>query len=123
MKPPISDKERRRHQAQQRMMRNWKAYHQEQREAVLNGPHGVMLSELFRMFDHLQHVRPEQMIGMVKSIDWPTIDADTKFTVVHEVGVAISKFRTRRGLDAFDDALPGQPDGPYRTIRAIVLDL
>jgi len=33
-----------------RLLRAWKKFHREQREAVLAGPHGAVLSELFRMY-------------------------------------------------------------------------
>ena len=32
-----------------RFMRWWKAWHREEREAVLAGPHGSVLAELFRI--------------------------------------------------------------------------
>jgi hypothetical protein len=46
-----------------KLLRWWRAWHCEQREAVLAGPHGAVLSELLRMFANLQHVSPVQLIG------------------------------------------------------------
>jgi hypothetical protein len=57
----------------------------------------------------------------VRSIDWSAIDDATKQVVVHELDNAITVFREKNGLDPFDDNLPGEPDTPFRTIRAIVL--
>ena len=103
-----------------RLLRWWKAWHREQRELVLAGPHGAVLSELFRMFKNLKHVQPSQLIGYVQSIDWSAIDYATKLTVIHEINNAITKFREKRGLDPIDDSLPGQPESPFRAIKAIL---
>jgi hypothetical protein len=103
-----------------RLLRWWKAWHREQREAVLAGPHGAVLGELFRMLENLQHVQPSQLIGLVRAIDWAVIDTDTKLTTLHELNAAITKFREKRGLEPIDDALPGEPDTPFRTIKAIL---
>ena len=80
-----------------------------------------MLSELFRMFSNLKHVQPAQLIGLVHSIDWASIDYNTKLTLIHEINTAITAFRVKRGLEPIDDNLPGDPDTPFRTIKAIVL--
>ena len=103
-----------------RLMRWWKAWHREQREAVLAGPHGAVLGELLRMIKHLEHVQPSQLIGFVSSIDWTVIDFDTRLTVLHEANASISKYREKCGLDPINDALPGEPDTPFRALKAIM---
>jgi hypothetical protein len=104
-----------------RLLRAWKKFHREEREAVLAGPHSAVLGELFRMFKNLQHVQPSQLIGFVDSIDWASIDYATRLTVLHEVNNAITAYRVKRGLEPIDDNLPPDPDTPFRTIKAIVL--
>ena len=101
-----------------RLLRWWKAWHREQREAVLAGPHGAVLGELFRMIRSLQHVRPVQLIGLARSIDWAAIDADTKLVTLHELNAAITRFREKRGLEPIDDTVSDEP--PFRTIKAIL---
>jgi hypothetical protein len=103
-----------------RLLRWWKAWHREQRKAVLSGPHAASLGELFRMLENLQHVQPSQLIGFVRSINWAEIDADTKLTTLHEVNVSIAHFREKRGLEPISDNLPNEPDTPFRTIKAIM---
>jgi hypothetical protein len=98
----------------------WKAWHREQREAVLTGPHGAVLGELLRMVEHLSHVQPAQLIGFARSIDWAVIDSDTKLTVLHEINSSITKFREKRGEEPIDDALPGEPLRVFQIIRGIV---
>jgi hypothetical protein len=119
---------RRRHTAEEqkladdaRLLRMWRAFHREEYEAVLTGPHGTVLSELFRMFKNLQHVQPSQLIGLAQSIDWNAIDYTAKLVVVHEFNKAITAVREKHKLDPFDDGLPNQPESPFRTIKTIVL--
>jgi hypothetical protein len=40
--------------------------------------------------------------------------------VVHELNTAITAIREKHGPPPIDDGLPGEPDTPYRAIRAIV---
>jgi hypothetical protein len=103
-----------------RLLRAWKKFHREEYEAVLVGPHATVLSELFRMLQNLQHTQPVQLIGLVHSIEWTTIDSNTKLVVLHELNSAIMKFRERRGAEPIDDNLFDQPDTPFRMIRAII---
>src|SRR5262249_37053741 len=91
-----------------RLLRAWKRFHREERDAVLAGPHARTLAELFRMFANLKHVKPAQLIGFVGAIDWAAIDYQTRLTVLHEINNAITKFREKRGLEPIDDALPGE---------------
>jgi len=102
----------------ERLLRWWKKFHREEREAALVGPHGAALAELFRMFKNLQHVRPTQVIGFARSIDWSAIDFDTRLVVLHEVNAAITKFREKRGLEPIDDTVEDEP--PFRTLKAIL---
>ena len=101
-----------------RLLRAWKKFHREEREAVLAGPYAVTLAELFRMFANLVHVQPAQLIGFIGAIDWAAIDFQTRLTVLHELNTAITKFREKRGLEPIDDPLPRQPDSPFRIIKA-----
>src|SRR5262245_10644261 len=104
-----------------RLLRAWKKFHREEREAARAGPHSATLGELFRMFANLKYVQPAQLIGFVHSINWTVIDYDTKPVVVHEFNTAITAIREKHGLVPIDDGLLGEPETPFRTIRAIVL--
>jgi len=103
-----------------RLLRAWKKFHREERDAVLIGPHAATLAELFRMFANLAHVQPAQLIGFVGAINWASIDYQTRLTVLHEINNAITAFRVKRGLEPIEDNLPGDPETPFRTIKAIV---
>ena len=103
-----------------RLLRAWKKFHREQREAVLAGPHGAVLSELFRMFANIQHVTPAQLIGFVQSINWADVNYAVRLTVLHEINNAITAFRVERELEPIDDSLPNEPESPFRLIKAIL---
>jgi hypothetical protein len=104
-----------------RLLRAWKAFHRDEREAVLAGPYARTLAELFRMFANLKHVQPAQLIGFIGAIDWAAIDYAARLVVLHEINNAITAYRTKCGLEPIDDNLPGEPDTPFRAIKAIVL--
>lgn len=120
MKRRPSNKEQKKLADDTRLLRAWKKYHREEREAVLAGPHAVALNELFRMFKNLQHVQPSQLTGLARSIDWSSLDSGTKLVVVHELNNSITAFREKHGMEPINDNLPGQPDTPFRTIKAIL---
>lgn len=117
MKRPQSEKDKKLADGE-RLLRWWKAWHREQRDLVLAGPHGAVLAELFRMIKNLQHVQPSQLIGLARSVDWAVIDYDTKFTVLHEINSTITKFRDKRGLEPIDDTVSDEP--PFRMIKTIL---
>jgi hypothetical protein len=102
----------------EKLLHWWKAWHREQREAVLAGPHGAVLGELLRMFKNLEHVQPSQLIGFARTIEWTAIDFDTRLTVLHEVNAAITRLREKHDLEPIDDTVSDEP--PFRTIKAIM---
>lgn len=59
--------------------------------------------------------------GFERTINWTTINFDTRLVVVHELNTAITAIREKHGPPPIDDGLPGEPDTPYRAIRAIAL--
>jgi hypothetical protein len=105
-----------------RLLKWWRAWHREQRDLVLSGPHGTVLSELYRAIKSLEHIQPVQLIGLVRCIDWAKIDADTRLTTLHELNVAITRFREKRGQEPIDDALPDEPLRVFQLIRGIVMN-
>jgi hypothetical protein len=105
-----------------RLLRWWKAWHREQRDAVLAGPHGFALAELYRAIKSLEHIQPIQLVGLARCINWTRIDAATKLVTLHELNTAITRFRERHGEEPIDDALPGEPLRVFQLIRSIVMN-
>ena len=98
------------------LLRAWRNFHR----TALTGPHARTLAELFRMLENIACVQPAQLVGFIGAIDWAAIDYQTRLTVLHELNTAITAFREKRGLEPIDDNLPGDPDTPFRTIKAIL---
>src|SRR5215831_11771548 len=103
-----------------RLLRAWKKFHREERETVLAGPHGAVLSELFRMFANIQHVAPAQLVGFAQSINWADVNYTVRLTVLHEINNAITKFRAERDMEPINDPLPGESESPFRLIKIIL---
>jgi len=120
MTRPLSDKQQKKLADDARLLRAWKKFHREEREAVLAGPHATTLGTLFQMFANIECVRPAQLVGFIGAIHWSAIDYQTRLTVLHELNTAITKVREKRGLEPIDDPLPRQPDSPFRIIKAIL---
>ena len=120
MPRPKSAKEQKKVADDARLLRAWKNFHREEREAVLAGPHARTLGELFRMFSNIECVKPVQLVGFIGAIDWSVIGYETRLTVLHEVNTAITKFREKRGQPFVDDPLPGAPDNAYRIIKNLL---
>ena len=116
----LSDKTQKKLADDARLLRAWKKFHREERDAVLAGPYVVTLAELFRMFANLKHVTPAQLVGFIGAIDWSAIDYQTRMTVLHELNTAITRYREKCGREPIDDSLPGQPESPFRAIKAIL---
>jgi hypothetical protein len=101
-----------------RLLRWWKTWHREQRdEALAKYPD---LAELFRMFRNLKHVQPVQVLGLASSIDWSVVDYATKLTIVHEFNTRVTALREKRDLEPIDDPLPGEPESPFRQLKALL---
>jgi hypothetical protein len=105
-----------------KMFRAWKKFHREEKAAVLGGPHGQTLFELFRMFSNIECVKPAQLVGFIGAIDWASIDYGARLTVLHEVNAAITRHRQRQGIAPIDDPLPGAPENAFRIIRKIITE-
>jgi hypothetical protein len=120
MKRRRSEKEQKKLTDDARLLRWWSAWHREQRDTVLAGPHARTLAELFRMFANIECVKPAQLVGFIGAIDWSAIDYQTRLTVLHEVNAAISRYREKCGLQFADDPLPGAPPNAFQIIREIV---
>jgi hypothetical protein len=105
-----------------RLLRAWKKFHREERDAVRAGPHGVVLAELFRMLENLSRISPAQLVGFAQSIDWAAVDFNAKLVVLHEANVAICKLRERQGLEPIDDALPSESLRAFQLIRKIITE-
>jgi hypothetical protein len=102
-----------------RLLRAWRAFHCEEKAAVLAGPYARTLAELFRAFANIECVQPAQLVGLVGMINWSDIDSTIRLTVLHELNSAIVRYREKRGLPPIDDPLPGEPDNAFRIVKKL----
>jgi len=105
-----------------RLLRWWRAWHREERDAVLSGPHARTLAELFRAFSAIDCIQPSQLVGFIGAIDWSAIDYQTRLVVLHELNRSITKFRESQKLDPIDDPVDDDaPPNAFQVIRGILL--
>jgi hypothetical protein len=103
-----------------RLLRAWKAWHREQLDEALAGPHGALVSELMTLLDRLELSSAAALLDFVRRRAWSSVSWDTRLTVLHEINNRITRMRECHGLPPFDDPLPGQPDNVFRIVRAIL---
>jgi hypothetical protein len=105
-----------------RLLRWWRAWHREERDAVLSGPHARTLAELFRAFSAIDCIQPSQLVGFIGAIDWSAIDYQTRLVVLHELNRSVTKFRESQKLDPIDDPVDDDaPPNAFQVIRGILL--
>jgi len=105
-----------------RLLRWWRAWHREERDAVLSGPHARTLAELFRAFSAIDCIQPSQLVGFIGAIDWSAIDYQTRLVVLHELNRSITKLRESQKLDPIDDPVDDDaPPNAFQVIRGILL--
>jgi len=105
-----------------RLLRWWRAWHREERDAVLSGPHARTLAELFRAFSAIDCIQPSQLVGFIGAIDWSAIDYQTRLFVLHELNRSITKLRESQKLDPIDDPVDDDaPPNAFQVIRGILL--
>ena len=102
----------------ERLMRNWRAWHREQLKEALAGVHRDVMSQLVAQLKDLRAARG--LVDFIAAQDWTVIDADTRLVALHEINTAICALRERMGQEPLDDALPGQPLRAYQIIREII---
>lgn len=99
------------------LTRAWRRWHREQLEAALAGVHGAVLAQLMAQLKNLREAR--ELVTFITAQDWSRVDADTRFTALHEINRAITALRESGGLTPIDDPLPGQPENAFRIVKAI----
>jgi hypothetical protein len=102
------------------MFHSWKRERRAQLDAALAGPRGHALKRLVAFLNVMTLESVGALIDRVRADDWPTADADTRFLVLHLVGVTIMHLRERAGLPSFDDPLFDQPPNAFLRLREIL---
>ena len=102
------------------MLRAWNAWHREQLEQVLAGPHGAAVAQVIEFLKHMQPESAPALIALLRNHDWRQVDAGVRLVVLHEINTAIIKLREQSGLPPFDDALPNERDTCFLIVRQLL---
>jgi hypothetical protein len=102
------------------LLRAWRNWHREQLEEACSGPHRMLLEALLARLKNIQMNSAAELLRFFHQEDWKTIDANTKFVVLHELNSAIVRLRECNGLDGISDPLPGQQENLFRAVKALL---
>jgi hypothetical protein len=100
------------------LFRAWRRWHREQLEKALAGMHGAVLAHLMQELKNVSEAR--DLVNAIAREDWTAVDTETRLVALHEINAAITKLREKRGLNPFDDPLPGAPPNVFQIIRSII---
>jgi hypothetical protein len=93
----------------------WRAWHDERRDALLAGEHGAAAAALI---EFLAGMTPHDGVRLVAlAAPWAKTDANVRHEILVLVDAAIIALRERHGLLPFDDALPGESANIFLQIR------
>jgi hypothetical protein len=105
----------------ERMVRAWRNWHAEELAEALAGPHRQVLEPLMQLLKNLDLHSSNALVDFIRAHDWSAIDAQTKLVVLHEINAAITRLRTRNGMEPIADALPGERDHVFQAIRLMII--
>jgi hypothetical protein len=100
-----------------RLLRAWRKWHREQLEEALAGVRRDVLERLMEQLKDLRSAR--ELVDFIAAQDWSAVDANTRFTALHEINNAITKLRQHENLTSIDDPLPGQPENAFWIVKRI----
>jgi hypothetical protein len=104
-----------------KLLKAWTAWHKEQLDKALAGPHGAVVAQVMTLLKQMDTISGAAMVAAMRGIDWGVVDYDTRLTILHQVHQAIARLRERAGLPPFDDPLPGQPTNVFQRVRQMLL--
>jgi hypothetical protein len=103
-----------------RRLRAWRRWHYARLAEALAGPHGNKVHELLGFLGGMTVRSMPELLNLIRTQNWQTIDAETRLTVLHEVNEAITRVREEHGAAPFNDALPGQPDTGFLIVKQLL---
>jgi hypothetical protein len=61
-----------------------------------------------------------KLVAFISAQDWSRVDANTRFTLLHEINNVITKLREQAGLPSFDDGFPPARGNAFLIIKQLV---
>ncbi len=105
---------------QSKLLRLWRRWHRGQLELARAGPHGVIVERVVGFLKHMELRSAPALLVLLRDYDWRYVDADTRFTLLHEIDRSIGALRERSGLPVIDDALPHERVTGFLAIRTLL---
>jgi hypothetical protein len=102
------------------LLRGWLAWHRDERDAVLAGPHGAMFERLLFILKNATSQSQSLLLAYVRGIEWSGVDETTRYVALHEIDRSIAALSERNGLATFDDPVPGERENVFRLIKQIL---
>jgi hypothetical protein len=103
-----------------RLLRAWRKWHREQLEQVLAGPHAVIAVQVVEFLKKMSPASASALLELMRSQCWASVDADTRFVLLHEINDAITRMRERNAMPPIDDPLPHARMSVFQTIKHIL---
>jgi hypothetical protein len=104
-----------------KLLRQWRAWHREEREQALAGPARELVEQLLEI---LRSLSPQDgaapLVAFIQSQNWNHLDQDVKFICLREIDTCITRLREKSGLPPFDDSLNEPPATAFLIIRKLI---
>ena len=119
--PPLARDAEKELDEQGKLYRQWKAWRREKLDALLAGPHGREVKGLVRLMDTMTLSSAAALVQLIERAVWiKAMSPAERADLLGAIGQRITRLRERNGLTPFDDPMPGQPDGAFHRIKALL---
>jgi hypothetical protein len=101
-----------------KLLRAWRAWHREQLETALTSVHADVVAQLMVQLKNLRSAR--ELVNFIRS----AVDPSARAVALHQIALAITALRERKGLPPFSDSIPWTDETPtaFEVIREILRD-
>ena len=103
-----------------RMIARWRAWHREQLDDALAGPHGDVVRPIIALLADLTPQKMLALIELLRAQDWRLVDANARFIILHEINSAVTQLRERKNRPPFDDTLPDEQPTLFLIARELL---
>jgi hypothetical protein len=101
-------------------LRAWKKWHRGQLDEVLAGPHAVIATQVVEFLKTMTPASANALLALMRGQTWADVDANTKFTLLHEIDNAITRMRAKNNMPAIEDPLPHERLSVFPTIKRML---
>jgi len=115
---PRSRKQEKKLEDDAKLLRAWKKWHRGQLKEALAGVHADVMNRLMAQLKNLRSAR--ELVAFIETLDWASVDADTRLVALHEINPSITRLRERAELEPIDDALWHEPLRAFQLVKKII---